>query len=790
MNILFKSAAWRPRTHLLWWIAAGVWVLAVALRLAGQDRSDRPRVSGHMDSESGDAIVSIDSSGSCNVRLPMESRIIAGHFLRIGQEGSSALPAMKWKLHGAGIFRVPRRALQAFGFVESAGAWLGHVGQLLATPADPSRFFLIDGAHTLRVGRIVAVDASAADIVRRLPDGDFEASPEEEPVLVSSDLAVLAMSIGSMAEHPMSNLIVVPCVRLDGATEHLTSAVEYLHRRILMYDASRKAVVRGATDVLASVEGVVAALRDENPAIDDLLLESVRHLAQRQMSFDEVKRKHLHEYGERDNWLLTRVIGPAWYVHGGDVLNEDGLSAALDQFWARIQALMKRRPGLRARQADAREGTEDMILVGRYNGVIDDCGCKGVDTGGLARLVEYCSSLPSVVVICAGDMFANIGSLRSDAESASTQASLIALLHARSQMLWNLGAADMVAMAMSPSLKSSLHGVLAGSCVTVNIRDRSSGFPVGRSRVVEAGGREFEVFGIAGTEHPENGRRERAIVASCWEVVDPAAALADALQRSEDGVSRRSREVVLVAADVDLDVLARCMDVAGERLSVVLTSGAGDPAMVDGHLRARPAFTTLGSVPVVAHVLSSKGMTCINRRDRRDWEARLQLVGTTVSDTSVINVIQNGVEGRTARDLLVAQGFGQASDVGFVGSESCLACHVLQHEQWSGTPHARSMATLVERQRHHHRSCVACHVTGDGVGGFLSRAGDIGGLGRAFEHVGCESCHGPGGRHVTDAFGVRMHMPTIATCRVCHTAEHSHMDVSNAEHYWMKVRHK
>ncbi len=79
----------------------------------------------------------------------------------------------------------------------------------------------------------------------------------------------------------------------------------------------------------------------------------------------------------------------------------------------------------------------------------------------------------------------------------------------------------------------------------------------------------------------------------------------------------------------------------------------------------------------------------------------------------------------------------------FVGSESCKSCHEPQHALWKESPHAHAFATIA-KQGKPDDTCVRCHVTGFGEDGGYPAGGP------ALVNVGCESCHGPGEKHVAE----------------------------------------
>jgi len=128
----------------------------------------------------------------------------------------------------------------------------------------------------------------------------------------------------------------------------------------------------------------------------------------------------------------------------------------------------------------------------------------------------------------------------------------------------------------------------------------------------------------------------------------------------------------------------------------------------------------------------------------------------------------------------------------YTGSENCLECHKeTEHiEKYSMTKHKYAYNTLLKRHSNFYPKCIACHTTGYGyAAGFDIKKEDK----EKFAGVGCESCHGPGGRHEealkADKNTEQKYIRTgqgERICRECHDIEHSpHFDY---EKYKSKVR--
>ncbi len=122
----------------------------------------------------------------------------------------------------------------------------------------------------------------------------------------------------------------------------------------------------------------------------------------------------------------------------------------------------------------------------------------------------------------------------------------------------------------------------------------------------------------------------------------------------------------------------------------------------------------------------------------------------------------------------------------YVGAASCAACHPSQYGQWKGTPHASAMLTLTNIRRDRHPKCVQCHVLGfETQTGYRLAQPDA-----KFTGVQCETCHGAGGAHVkAPQTGKMRRTPPQQVCVECHDSEHSDDFEGRFHQAWSEVVH-
>jgi Cytochrome c554 and c-prime len=140
-------------------------------------------------------------------------------------------------------------------------------------------------------------------------------------------------------------------------------------------------------------------------------------------------------------------------------------------------------------------------------------------------------------------------------------------------------------------------------------------------------------------------------------------------------------------------------------------------------------------------------------------------------------------------------GAGDASGATFVGVDACKKCHPNTVDSWAETKHAKAFASLEKDPKPNtifDVECISCHTVGfDYTSGYKSAE-----LTPALTNVQCESCHGPGSKHVAEPTvkAFRRHMQVTREqadrnrlCFTCHDEDNSpKFDFAK---FWDEVEH-
>ena len=110
-------------------------------------------------------------------------------------------------------------------------------------------------------------------------------------------------------------------------------------------------------------------------------------------------------------------------------------------------------------------------------------------------------------------------------------------------------------------------------------------------------------------------------------------------------------------------------------------------------------------------------------------------------------------------------------EASYVGVDACSSCHEEARKVWDGTSHSHAYKTLSDQFKEFNLDCVSCHVTGyEKPGGSTVTAV------KSLKNVQCETCHGPGSKHMKapEKVPVPIPKPQGDSCLQCHHPPHVH----------------
>ncbi len=446
----------------------------------------------------------------------------------------------------------------------------------------------------------------------------------------------------------------------------------------------------------------------------------------------------------------------------------------------------------------SREARVDLYLGGRNLGLLEQCGCRSKQVGGFARRTTLLKGRlrrgPPALALELGDAvpFDAASPILDRQKEAESDLSL-ALLAGSGTRASVVGYAE---MAYGRRFLEARAARLRRGFDLLSVNVGGEGLALPPDLRVKTPRALLRIFGAADPASYSLGRPlEFEDSVSDLRLRDPAEALAGKLERE------RGPELLAVAGPLGPSSVLRIQK-RFPQIDLILTDDSfrfdRDPRLV---LQQPPGvkfarFGRLGGTLVV--VLRSDSYALVRLGLLLDADGRI--AGAELQDLPLDESIPDDPGVRSVLDrhyaaLAAESGLSPAIPVGsrlerlleadYIGEEACAACHSEEARAWSSTPHAAAFASILERRRQGVPACAACHVTGYGQPTGYRRIEDV-----RLRHVQCESCHGPGSRHVAlPVKGSILRVPEEKDCLECHDPKHSEMNDATFPDYWARIVH-
>ncbi|HET9328436.1 MAG TPA: multiheme c-type cytochrome [Candidatus Eisenbacteria bacterium] len=420
-----------------------------------------------------------------------------------------------------------------------------------------------------------------------------------------------------------------------------------------------------------------------------------------------------------------------------------------------------------------------VAYTGESFGFLEHCGCEVNQSGGLARRATVLNRLRGrgdpLLLLDAGSAFIKSKHGQpADALSLHEQG-----FYLRSMDLMKYDAAAIGTTELASGLEHfrSMSRGLHTPYLSSNVQADGGAIAPAR-RIVSRGGRRIGIIGVFEPPRSGDASYERNVLQVT--IDDPAATLCREVE-----ALRPSADLVVALGRLSPRTIRRLVREC-KGLDLVISSDPAWPRLdtIDGQgtLRRDDASGFVGKTLVLYASLKNYGFSSarigLGRQGRivsaefedhwldeaiPDEPSIRSALGRFYEQVGTLEDVQAGVRPPFGGD-------DERMSGRYVGAERCATCHQPQFAQWEGTPHARAYKTLLDQHRQFQPRCVSCHVVGYGATrGFRMGTGD-----ETLANVQCESCHGPGGRHVEApaAANIQRAVPE-RVCVECHDMEHS-----------------
>lgn len=402
--------------------------------------------------------------------------------------------------------------------------------------------------------------------------------------------------------------------------------------------------------------------------------------------------------------------------------------------------------------ADKVSGKLEILYTRDIKGNAELCGCSPDQKGGLPRIAGVFKerSRPNTVTLKVD--CGNYLPAADDPVSPIHTPQMVGGFKALGYDVLNIGAVE-AGYSLAELRK------LAGSglpLVSASLYDNAGKLLFPPLRVTSKGGLRIAWIGLTVRARPGEGLR----------LLSPE----EAFKRVQPLLAKEKADLVCVLGDFSVD---ESIAVAGVAKNVHAILSARD-------LKFAPT-TAAFVAPSTGEYGSNVGQMSVKRNgDGFEFEADLLPVDKSVSDDmGILSTVKEAGE-KARKELTIAP--HRTDAIGdYAGSAQCKTCHSREHEIWTASKHGHAFDILVERKATQRIDCVSCHVTG-----YQPRNAAY-----FVEHVGCESCHGPGKKHMDFMAGGKGESVSMKagqdSCLKCHTELNSPLFTFN--YYWSKIQH-
>jgi hypothetical protein len=396
-----------------------------------------------------------------------------------------------------------------------------------------------------------------------------------------------------------------------------------------------------------------------------------------------------------------------------------------------------------------------LLITGRQEGYFEPCGCAGLDRmkGGMDRRDKLLKKMKESWKCPCLPM--DVGGL---AKGRGLQAeikfqTMVSALKDMKYCAIGLGVTDLHLSATElMSVTASLAGQPASPFVSANVGLIEFNPQTLQSyRLLEAAGMKLAVTGVLGKTFQN-------------QINDPEVLMADPVQKLTPLVpllqeQKPDHMVLLAFASKDESI---ALGKQFPQFDIVVTAGGPPepPREVETIPETGALLVEVGEKTMNAMVLAFYGPKQPIRYQRVPLDSRFddQHAGAGPVPLSAMQQFmasyQDGLKNVGFEGLgLHASPYPKQELLGrFVGSEQCKSCHEGSFIQWKKTPHSRAYQTLAKLPvpRVFDPECISCHVVGWDTQNFFPYQSGYRSLAATPQliNVGCESCHGPGERHI------------------------------------------